>query len=134
MIRFTWRQFRTQGVVAVVALVGLGVALAVTGPSLIARFHSSGAAACFAGGKCPASAATFTHTFKSLQIVVNAAIYVVPALVGMFWGAPLVARELETGTYRLAWTQGISRTRWLFSKFAFVGLITVVVVGLLALM
>ncbi|MGH9006469.1 MAG: hypothetical protein ACRDV6_01935 [Acidimicrobiales bacterium] len=52
----------------------------------------------------------------------------------MFWGAPLVARELETGTYRLAWTQGISRTRWLVAKLVFVGLITAVAAGLLALM
>src|SRR5437764_8063909 len=39
-------------------------------------------------------------------------------LVGVFWGAPLVARELETGTYRLAWTQSITRRRWLTTKLA----------------
>jgi ABC-type multidrug transport system ATPase subunit len=33
-----------------------------------------------------------------------------PVLIGMFWGAPLVARELETGTFRLAWTQSVTRT------------------------
>jgi hypothetical protein len=31
----------------------------------------------------------------------------------MFWGAPLVAGELESGTFRLAWTQDVSRVRWL---------------------
>jgi len=36
----------------------------------------------------------------------------VPGLIGIFWGAPLVARELETGTYRLAWTQSVTRKRW----------------------
>ena len=39
-----------------------------------------------------------------------------PALLGAFLGAPLVARELEAGTYRLAWTQSVSRRRWLASK------------------
>jgi hypothetical protein len=39
----------------------------------------------------------------------------------MFWGAPLVARELETGTFRLAWTQGVTRTRWLAAKLAIAG-------------
>ena len=40
----------------------------------------------------------------------------------MFWGAPLVARELETGTFRLAWTQSVSRLRWLLVKLGLVGL------------
>ena len=34
----------------------------------------------------------------------------------MFWGAPLLAREFETGTFRLAWTQSVTRTRWLAVK------------------
>ena len=45
----------------------------------------------------------------------------VPGLIGMFWGAPLVAREFETGTFRLAWTQGVTRTRWLAAKLAIAG-------------
>ena len=43
---------------------------------------------------------------------------VVPAVVGAFWGAPLVARELEAGTHRLAWNQAVTRTRWLTTKLA----------------
>ena len=39
-----------------------------------------------------------------------------PALVGMFIGAPLLARELEHGTHRFAWTQSLTRRRWLLSK------------------
>ena len=39
-----------------------------------------------------------------------------PALIGVFVGAPLLARELEHGTYRFAWTQGVTRRRWLLSK------------------
>jgi hypothetical protein len=41
-----------------------------------------------------------------------------PALLGAFLGAPLVARELETGSYRLAWSQSVPRRRWLASKLA----------------
>jgi hypothetical protein len=52
----------------------------------------------------------------------------------MFWGAPLVARELESGTFRLAWTQGRSRLRWLGAKLAVVGFTTLTVQGLLSLM
>ena len=55
-------------------------------------------------------------------------------LLGMFWGAPLVARELETGTFRLAWTQGVTRNRWLAVKLAVAGLASMAVTGLLSLM
>jgi hypothetical protein len=57
----------------------------------------------------------------------------VPGLIGIFWGAPLMAREFETGTFRLAWTQGISRTRWLAVKLGVVGALSIIVAGLLSL-
>ena len=38
---------------------------------------------------------------------------VVPLLFGLFWGAPLLAKEFEDGTHNLAWTQGVSRWRWI---------------------
>ena len=34
-----------------------------------------------------------------------------PLIIGAFVGAPLVAREMESGTYRFAWTQGVGRIR-----------------------
>ena len=40
----------------------------------------------------------------------------VPALLGVFWGAPLVARELETGTSQFAWMQSVTRKHWLTVK------------------
>jgi hypothetical protein len=40
----------------------------------------------------------------------------VPALIGAFVGAPVLARELETGTFRYAWTQGFGRWRWALAK------------------
>jgi hypothetical protein len=45
---------------------------------------------------------------------------VLPALAGAFVGAPLVARELESGTHRLVWTQGATRTRWILTKLVMV--------------
>lgn len=48
------------------------------------------------------------------------AFYVVPALVASYLGGPLLAREFERGTHRLAWTQGIGRVRWALSKLAVV--------------
>ena len=58
----------------------------------------------------------------------TAVVYVVPALVGIFWGAPMVARELEAGTSRLVWTQSITRSRWLATKLG-VGAVGAAAVG-----
>jgi hypothetical protein len=52
----------------------------------------------------------------------------------MFWGAPLAAREFETGTYRLVWTQGITRVRWLAAKLAIAGAAAIAASELFTLM
>lgn len=56
---------------------------------------------------------------------------IVPLLVGVFWGAPVLARELERGTHRLAWTQSVTRRHWLVAKLGGLGLaVTVAGLGL----
>ena len=92
-------------------------------------------AACRAsGGQSPACNNPVGNTFHALQVTLIALVLVVPALIGMFWGAPLIAHELETGTFRLAWTQSVSRRRWLFVKMGLVGLASALTAGLLSLM
>jgi hypothetical protein len=58
-------------------------------------------------------------------------ILIAPALLGIFWGAPLLSREFEGGTYRLAWTQSVTRLRWVTTKLVLVGLATVALASLL---
>lgn len=41
------------------------------------------------------------------------AIFFLPLILGMFWGAPLLAKEYTEGTNALAWTQSVSRRKWL---------------------
>ena len=50
--------------------------------------------------------------YKSLRLL-GTVLIGVPAFIGAFWGAPLLAHELEAGTHRLAWTQSVTRRRWL---------------------
>jgi hypothetical protein len=57
----------------------------------------------------------------------------VPALLGIFWGAPLMTREFETGTYRVAWTQSITRSRWTLTKLGLGAAVTILVSGALTL-
>jgi ABC-type transport system involved in multi-copper enzyme maturation permease subunit len=138
VIAFSWRQFRTQALIGAAGLVVLGVILLVTGPNLVhvydvavAQCRASGGGGGGGGGGCINPVSTDDGKLQTLAL---ALVLIVPVVIGMFWGAPLVARELETGTFRLAWTQSVSRLRWLLVKLGLVGLASAVVGGLLSLM
>ena len=137
MIWLTWRQFRAQAIAAGAALVLLAVAFGLTGPHLARLYDASGLAACQAG--CSARTAGFLDSMKSdaiypvLYIAGLGLLYLTPGIIGVFWGAPLVTRELEAGTFRLAWNQSVTRTRWMAAKLAAGGLAAMVTAGLLSL-
>ena len=133
MIRFTWLRFRAQAAVVFGALAVLAVVLAVTGWHL-ARLYDTTAAACQARGDCAAAMSAFASSDSGLQSFVKLVLLAAPALIGMFWGAPLIAREFETGTFRLAWTQDVTPTRWLAVKLGVAGLASVAAAGLLSVM
>ncbi len=133
MIRFAWLQFRTQAALAAGVLAIVAVVLAATGPNLV-HIYDTTVASCAAQHDCSTAATAFTDTDGPLQVFLGALVLLVPLLIGMFWGAPLVSREFETGTFRLSWTQGITRARWLAVKFGLGALVSMAAVGLLSLM
>jgi len=55
----------------------------------------------------------------------------IPPLIGAFLGAPVLARELESGTFRFAWTQGFGRWRWTLAKLVALGVVVTAVAGAL---
>ncbi|MGW3126316.1 transporter [Streptomyces sp. NPDC001123] len=57
---------------------------------------------------------------------------VLPVVIGVFWGAPLLGRDRELGTHRLVLAQGLSRGQWLASRFALAAVTTAALSGLLA--
>lgn len=111
MVWLTWRQHRAQILVTAGFLVVMGVLLLV---------HGLGSAG-LAGDALSAR-------FREMNTYLGW-LPVLPLVVGLFWGAPLLARELERGTHRLAWTQSVSRRRWLATKLGVLGL-AVTVAGL----
>ena len=139
MIWLTWRQLRTQTLVTAAMLALLAALLVATGLDLAGQYSSSGLSACNGQAACQSAASSFLSLVSGspLDQVFYVGIvltYVVPALIGMFWGAPLIARELETGTFRLAWNQSVSRTRWVLVKLGLIGLIAMATAGLLGWM
>ena len=137
MIWLTWRQFRAQAIAAAAALAVTAAIFGVTGPHLAHLYDISGLASCHTG--CSALTNDFLDSMKAdavypvLYIAGIGILYLTPAIMGMFWGAPLVTRELEAGTFRLAWNQSVTRTRWMAAKLALTGLAAMVTTGLLSL-
>jgi ABC-2 family transporter len=105
MTWLTWRQFRIPALSVFAALAVIGVVLAITGPELVGRTNFSDQDTMFGG-----------------TILV---LYLLPAVIGVFWGVPMITRELESGTHSLVWNQTVTRKRWLTTKLG---------VGLLAAM
>jgi hypothetical protein len=132
MIRLTWRQFRTQAAVGIGALVAVAIVAAITGLHLV-NLYDTNVATCAAHGDCSAATTALLRNDTSLRTWLDVLVVVVPGIMGIFWGAPLVAREIEAGTFRLAWTQSVTRTRWLAVKLGVIGLAGMAVAGLLSL-
>jgi hypothetical protein len=136
MIWLTWRQFRPQAITAAVALAVVAIVAAATGPGIASAYTASGLQACHAS--CATDASNFWTSLGRLDLLLYLGsfllMYLAPALMGIFWGAPLIAREVETGTHRVAWNQTVTRTRWILVKLGLVGLAAVATAGLLSLM
>ena len=106
----TWRQHRLTlaGVVAVLGAVSLY--LYITGQQI---HHEA-----------------FVPYAPGPGLTLTAALFqVIPALIGAFAGAPVLARELETGTFRFTWTQGFGRARWTVATLAPLAITVTVVAG-----
>lgn len=120
MIWTTWRQHRAE------AFIGAAILLALTGGMLgvgwVARdrARSLGLPNCAAAaGKCSDALEKLHRDFHSIPPF-TIALVAVPLVAGMFWAAPLVSREYEAGTHRLAWTQSVSPLRWILVKVALI--------------
>jgi hypothetical protein len=134
MIRFAWLQSRTQTFVSIVGLAVAAVVLVITGPNLV-HLYDTIIVPCTANGNCSSTTISlFLQNHSSLRSALGILVIVIPGILGIFWGAPLVAREIESGTYRMAWAQSVSRTRWLAIKLGLVIVTSMAVAGLLSWM
>jgi hypothetical protein len=122
MTWMAWRQFRGQLQPLAGVVVLLLAALVLTATSIVDLREVSDSAQTFLARVHKGYAA-------NLYLAGSAVLFLLPVIIGVFWGAPLVARELETGTHRLAWNQSITRTRWLAVRLGTVALATAVLSG-----
>jgi ABC-type transport system involved in multi-copper enzyme maturation permease subunit len=137
MIWLAWRQFRMQLLAAAAVLLVFLAALALTWTQVTGLARDTGFTGCRADA-CDDAADAFIGALSNetagwLYYAGIAVMFVLPILLGVFWGAPLVARELETGTYRMIFSQSVSRRRWLLVKLAVGGVAAAMSAGLASL-
>jgi hypothetical protein len=120
MTYLVWREYRLQWAIALALLAAITAVMLIDGLHEAAQWHSLQAS-------CAGIAPTLGHPGGCLgQSIVSVVgndfrilSVLVPGILGILWGAPLIAHELETGTATFAWTQGITRTRWLLAKVGY---------------
>jgi hypothetical protein len=112
-----WRLQRTETLIVAGILVLLAALLVPTGIQMANAYHHDGLAACLSTNPDPTCAnaiGAFRQRFQTLLDLGNW-FNLVPGLIGVLLAAPFIL-DLEQGTYRLAWTQSITRRRWLLGK------------------
>ncbi|AVT28711.1 transmembrane transport protein [Plantactinospora sp. BC1] len=133
MIWMSWRQFRAQALVGAAALVVLAGYLLWLG-TRIRDSRDGYLDRCRPHGDCAQAMGQFVAEHQNTLLILAGLLGLLPGILGMFWGAPLVARELDAGTHRLVWNQSISRRRWLLTRLLVVGLAGATMVGLVSLL
>jgi hypothetical protein len=133
MAGVTWRQHRIALAGVAVLLGALAVWLWIIGTPLHHAYAAAAACHPASSPACQSLADTFdasaTNHFMGNKGPGGVLLQLVPALIGAFAGAPVLAREMETGTFRYAWTQGFGRWRWALAKLVLLAVVLAAATG-----
>ena len=126
----TWRQHRPTLISVPAVLGAIAVFLWIAGLK-IHHDYAVLTTACSSpsSNACGNLNSAFNSTDWTIGNTLNILMQLVPVLIGAFAGAPVLARELETGTYRYAWTQGFGRARWTVAKLVLIGVTVTAAAG-----
>ena len=119
----TWRQHRVALAGVIALLGGISVFFLFHGLAMHHDYTAIGLGSCgdINGQSCEPLLELFSNKYNSWAQFLPRFLEFIPCLIGMFIGAPLVARELESGTFRFLWTQGSNRGRWIVTELAILG-------------
>jgi hypothetical protein len=127
MIGVTWRQHRFALVGVAVLLGALAAWLWIIGASLHRAYAAAIACHPASSPACQNLVNTFSvsaeNHFLGNKGPGGVLLQLLPVLIGAFVGAPVLAREMETGTFRYAWTQGFGRWRWALAKLVLLAVV-----------
>jgi hypothetical protein len=111
LVWVTWRRYRVTLLVTLGVLAALALELVINGIHMRTAYDALKACRPASAASCDFQDGNFTDKYSSIGFL-SPILLLLPGILGAFAGAPLLARELETGTFRYAWTQGVGRMRW----------------------
>jgi hypothetical protein len=134
MTWLAWRQQRTEALLIALAIALLAALLIPIGIHMANVYEADNIAACITSDSedCNTLLMAFQDQFHGITSLFNW-LQLLPGILGALLAAPLVL-ELEQRTYRLAWTQSITRRRWLATKLGVLTLGLVVASALLSVL
>jgi hypothetical protein len=123
MIWLSWRQQRLETVMIAGLLALVAASLVPLGLHMASVYSDTGVGACLAHtaanpGACGSIVGDFQQRFEHAGPIIPWLNFL-PGLFGVLFAAPLVL-DLEHGTFRLAWTQSVTRRRWLTTRLAWI--------------
>lgn len=127
-----WRLHRAHAIVAAVVIVAVTALIVPTGIAIANSYHHAVMNCSVNHVGCGDIAGTvFGHNGVFTSLVQDLAM-AFPLVFGILWGAPLVAREFEASTEDFAWTQGVTRRRWVLTNLSWALLVAAAWGGALA--
>lgn len=137
MLWVAWRQQRAQLLVLAGLLVVGAATIVLLRLDAEAEIAARGIGRCvveswFHAPGCFREVQDFQEVHYDRMKIAQVALVVLPALLGVFCAAPLLAGELESGTHVFALTQSVGRVRWLLVKLAVALVPAAVVLAVLA--
>jgi hypothetical protein len=116
-----WRLHRNQARFAAIAFAITAVVIVLSGFRMANTYHAALLEPCSPTSSCvPNLQSELFRGDGLITDIVSLSTLTLPGLLGLFWGVPLVAKELEEGTHVLAWTQGVTRRRWIATNLGWV--------------
>jgi hypothetical protein len=123
MMWVTWRQHRGMLVGVTAVLAGVSVFLLIAGLKVHHDYTALVNCRPATSNACTALSSSFNNTDWTMGNTVLILMNFAPVLLGIFTGPAVLARELETGTFRYAWTQSIGRVRWTIAKLTLLAVV-----------
>jgi hypothetical protein len=127
-----WRLHRAHAIVAAVVIAAVTALIVPTGTAIVNSYHHA-VMNCSASqvGCADIGSTVFGNNGVFTSLVQDLAM-AFPLVLGILWGAPLVAGQLEAGTEDFEWTQGVTRRRWVLTNLGWALLVAAAWGGALA--
>lgn len=110
-----WRLYRKQFIVFGALLLLFAIFVVLTGNSLWDDYQKA-LSTCSLTNSCNNLSETLFQDYGAVLTTIVIVGLGMPFLLGIFLGVPLIAKEYEDGTNKLAWTQSVTRRKWLTVK------------------